>query len=349
MWERSNASRDQLLVQLQDWCHRAGAEQHQSAAGYHDATAPVMLDREKLPLEFRYVTRPRVGGVFTWGRGKCSMTRCAGRGGRAEARRSWISGRSGPSKSTGRRRRARPAGSDRRGRRCPTCVVGRTKSGAEGAASARCSSARRPCSWPTTMSTPNCRSWPTRPAAAWPIRWKWRASGCDHTAQTLVVAGRAFHGRDGQNSEPGQARSDAGPRRNLLAGPRLPGGRILALSATPIRTARWWSMPTPSAAVKARADWMVTSSIGLEIVADLHARGEKIMWAPDRAPGRLHPEQDRRGHADVAGLVSRARRDSRASNSICCAPNIPARKCWCIPSRRPTWWRWPMWSAPPRS
>src|SRR6266851_4536312 len=40
-----------------------------------------------------------------------------------------------------------------------------------------------------------------------------------------------------------------------------------------------------SAAVKARADWMVTSSIGLEIVADLHARGEKILWAPDRHLG----------------------------------------------------------------
>jgi quinolinate synthetase A subunit len=40
-----------------------------------------------------------------------------------------------------------------------------------------------------------------------------------------------------------------------------------------------------SAAVKARADWMVTSSIGLEIVADLHARGEKIIWAPDRHLG----------------------------------------------------------------
>jgi quinolinate synthase len=37
--------------------------------------------------------------------------------------------------------------------------------------------------------------------------------------------------------------------------------------------------------VKARADWMVTSSIGLEIVADLHARGEKIIWAPDRHLG----------------------------------------------------------------
>jgi quinolinate synthase len=29
----------------------------------------------------------------------------------------------------------------------------------------------------------------------------------------------------------------------------------------------------------------VTSSIGLEIVADLHARGEKILWAPDRHLG----------------------------------------------------------------
>jgi quinolinate synthase len=40
-----------------------------------------------------------------------------------------------------------------------------------------------------------------------------------------------------------------------------------------------------SAAVKARADWMVTSSIGLDIVAHLHARGEKILWAPDRHLG----------------------------------------------------------------
>lgn len=40
-----------------------------------------------------------------------------------------------------------------------------------------------------------------------------------------------------------------------------------------------------SAAVKARADWMVTSSIGLDIVAQLHARGERILWAPDRHLG----------------------------------------------------------------
>jgi quinolinate synthase len=37
--------------------------------------------------------------------------------------------------------------------------------------------------------------------------------------------------------------------------------------------------------VKARADWVVTSAIGLDIVRELHARGEKILWAPDRHLG----------------------------------------------------------------
>jgi quinolinate synthase len=37
--------------------------------------------------------------------------------------------------------------------------------------------------------------------------------------------------------------------------------------------------------VKARADWMVTSSIGLDIVEHLHAQGKKILWAPDRHLG----------------------------------------------------------------
>lgn len=41
-----------------------------------------------------------------------------------------------------------------------------------------------------------------------------------------------------------------------------------------------------SAAVKARADWMVTSSIALPIVRYLHERGEKVLWAPDKHLGR---------------------------------------------------------------
>jgi quinolinate synthase len=40
-----------------------------------------------------------------------------------------------------------------------------------------------------------------------------------------------------------------------------------------------------SAAVKARADWMVTSSCALAIVRHLAANGEKILWAPDRHLG----------------------------------------------------------------
>ena len=40
-----------------------------------------------------------------------------------------------------------------------------------------------------------------------------------------------------------------------------------------------------SAAVKARADWVVTSSCAIDIVRHLHAQGEKILWAPDRFLG----------------------------------------------------------------
>lgn len=40
-----------------------------------------------------------------------------------------------------------------------------------------------------------------------------------------------------------------------------------------------------SAAVKARADWVVTSSIAVDVVEHLMARGEKILWAPDRHLG----------------------------------------------------------------
>lgn len=40
-----------------------------------------------------------------------------------------------------------------------------------------------------------------------------------------------------------------------------------------------------SAAVKARADWVVTSSIALDVVEHLHEQGKKILWAPDKHLG----------------------------------------------------------------
>jgi quinolinate synthase len=37
--------------------------------------------------------------------------------------------------------------------------------------------------------------------------------------------------------------------------------------------------------VKARSDWVVTSSIAVDVVSHLKAKGEKILWAPDRYLG----------------------------------------------------------------
>ncbi len=46
-----------------------------------------------------------------------------------------------------------------------------------------------------------------------------------------------------------------------------------------------------SAAVKARADWVVTSSIALEIVEHLDSQGKKIIWGPDRHLGSYISKQ----------------------------------------------------------
>jgi quinolinate synthase len=46
-----------------------------------------------------------------------------------------------------------------------------------------------------------------------------------------------------------------------------------------------------SAAVKARADWVVTSSIALDVVDHLDAEGKKIIWAPDKHLGQYVADQ----------------------------------------------------------
>lgn len=46
-----------------------------------------------------------------------------------------------------------------------------------------------------------------------------------------------------------------------------------------------------SAAVKARADWMVTSACALPIVEHLRDQGHKLIWAPDRHLGRYIQQQ----------------------------------------------------------
>jgi quinolinate synthase len=108
--------------------------------------------------------------------------------------------------------------------------------------------------------------------------------GRDHEAQTLVVAGVRFMGETAKILSPGKRilMPDLDATCSLDLG--CPADEFSAYcDAHPDRTVVVYA--NTSAAVKARADWMVTSSIGLEIVAHLHARGEKILWAPDRHLG----------------------------------------------------------------
>ena len=108
--------------------------------------------------------------------------------------------------------------------------------------------------------------------------------GRDHPAQTLVVAGVKFMGETAKILSPEKRvlMPDLDATCSLDLG--CPVDEFTAFcDAHPDRTVVVYA--NTSAAVKARADWMVTSSIGLEIVAHLHAQGKKILWAPDKHLG----------------------------------------------------------------
>jgi quinolinate synthase len=108
--------------------------------------------------------------------------------------------------------------------------------------------------------------------------------GRDHPAQTVVVAGVKFMGETAKILSPHKRilMPDLDATCSLDLG--CPADEFSAFcDAHPDRTVVVYA--NTSAAVKARADWMVTSSIGLDIVAHLHAQGKKILWAPDKHLG----------------------------------------------------------------
>jgi len=109
--------------------------------------------------------------------------------------------------------------------------------------------------------------------------------GRDHPAKTLIVAGVRFMGETAKILSP--------DKRVLM--PRLDATCSLDLGCPPDAFAAFCGAhpdrsvvvyANTSAAVKARADWMVTSSCAVAIVRHLHAQGQKILWAPDRHLGR---------------------------------------------------------------
>jgi quinolinate synthase len=114
--------------------------------------------------------------------------------------------------------------------------------------------------------------------------------GRDHAATTLVVAGVRFMGETAKILSPEKTilMPDLDATCSLDLG--CPVDEFTAFcDAHPDRTVVVYA--NTSAAVKARADWMVTSSIGLDIVAHLHAQGKKILWAPDRHLGAYIQKQ----------------------------------------------------------
>ena len=111
-----------------------------------------------------------------------------------------------------------------------------------------------------------------------------------HSASTLVVAGVRFMGETAKILSP--------EKRVLM--PTLEATCSLDLgcpsdefnefcNSYPDHTVVVYA--NTSAAVKARADWVVTSSIALDVVDYLSSRGEEILWAPDKHLGAYVAKQ----------------------------------------------------------
>ncbi len=112
----------------------------------------------------------------------------------------------------------------------------------------------------------------------------------EHSAKTIVVAGVRFMGETAKilNPEKRVLMPDLEAECSLDLG--CPVEEFSAYcDANPGRTVVVYA--NTSAGVKARADWVVTSSIALPVARHLKERGEKILWAPDRHLGTYVQEQ----------------------------------------------------------
>ncbi len=108
--------------------------------------------------------------------------------------------------------------------------------------------------------------------------------GREHPGRMLVVAGVRFMGETAKLLSPDKRvlMPDLDATCSLDLG--CPADAFAAFcDAHPDRTVVVYA--NTSAAVKARADWVVTSSCALEVVSGLHAAGQKILWGPDRHLG----------------------------------------------------------------
>jgi len=114
--------------------------------------------------------------------------------------------------------------------------------------------------------------------------------GRDHPANALIVAGVRFMG---------ETAKILSPRKQVFM-PTLEAECSLDLGCPPDAFAAFCEAhpdrtvvvyANTSVQVKALSDWVVTSSIALPIIEHLAAKGEPILWAPDKHLGRYIKSQ----------------------------------------------------------
>jgi quinolinate synthase len=109
--------------------------------------------------------------------------------------------------------------------------------------------------------------------------------GHDHPAQTLIVAGVRFMGESSKILSPHKRVFMPTLEAQCSLDLGCPPDEFEAFCKEhPDRTVVVYA--NTSARVKALSDWVVTSSVALPIVESLDAKGEKILWAPDKHLGQ---------------------------------------------------------------
>jgi len=114
--------------------------------------------------------------------------------------------------------------------------------------------------------------------------------GKTHNADTLIVAGVKFMGETSKILSPEKKVLMPTLEATCSLDIGCPADEFSAFcDQHPERTVVVYA--NTSAEVKARADWVVTSSIAVDVVDHLDKLGQKILWAPDKHLGRYVAQQ----------------------------------------------------------
>ena len=157
--------------------------------------------------------------------------------------------------------------------------------------------------------------------------------GHESDAQTLVVCGVKFMGETAKilNPEKRVLMPDLNAECSLDIGCPIDDFSAFC-NAHPDRVVVVYA--NTSAAVKARADWMVTSGSAVDVVKYLTAQGKKIIWAPDKYLGDYVQQETGADmliwqgacvvHEEFKGKELEALRESHPDAKVLVHPESPA-------------------------